>query len=461
MARVVQTKVKVQLQPSIVWLSNSANVGTGYGNQTKLFTPHLKKQGYPIAVAPCYGAEGFIHVDEHGIEQLPRLTESDPLMNNVMPSHMNHVGADVAITFLDAWALNPNVYGKLNWCAWAPIDSTPMKPWNKDVLPYARWIWAMSKHGLGEMEKAGFGDKTRYVPLATDTEVFKPIDREEARQRLGKKWQRDLTGKFLVMMNSANKGTPSRKGFYEALSAFTEFSRDAEDALLYIHTDILGLHSGEEIATIVELVGCDPKRLIFPPQYDYQYSLLTENYLNYVYNAADVFLSTSYGEGFGIPIIEAQAAGCPVIVTDCTAMTELCLSGWLIEKGTDVMTSPGSLQRVPDVAETAFLLFEALTFAKQPALETHRNEQRALAREKALTYDYRTVFDTFMKPALDRIEEDLARDKAIVARRAELRSKYAIRREGDAQRVDPDADAQPVREHDQVLGLVGSDAARA
>lgn len=54
------------------------------------------------------------------------------------------------------------------------------------------------------------------------------------------------------------------------------------------------------------------------------------------------------GEGFGIPIIEAQAAGCPVIVTDCTAMTELCLSGWLIEKGTDFMHFPGAMQRRPE-----------------------------------------------------------------------------------------------------------------
>lgn len=442
------------MQPNIVWLSNSSNAPTGYGNQTKLFTPHLKKQGYPIAVAAMFGAEGFIHVDEHGIEQLPRLTNRDALMNNVIGAHMNHVQANVVISFLDAWALNPNVYGKLNWCAWAPVDSTPMKVWNEDTLPAARWIWAMSRHGEREMERAGFGGKTRYVPLATDTEVFKPIDREEARRRLGEKWKRDLTGKFLVVMNSANKGSPSRKGFYEALAAFAKFSNENPYALLYIHTDMLGLDGGEEIATIVKLVGCDPMKLLFPPQYDYQMALLTDNYLNYMYNAADVFLSTAYGEGFGIPIIEAQAAGCPVIVTDCTAMTELCLSGWLIEKGTDYMSSPGSLQRIPDVDETARNLYRSFR-------DRDVEFRRSVARGASLAYDYRTVFDTYMKPALDAIAEDLARDEAIKTHRAELRSKYAVRRESDAQRVDSDADAQPTGKHDPMLGQPRPDAARA
>jgi len=439
---------------NIVWHSNHAQTPTGYGNQTKLFLPYLKQQGYGMAAADNYGAEGYIHVDEHGIEHLPRLTDSDKLMSNIIGMHMQHTKADIVLTFFDAFAVNTNVYGKLPWCAWAPVDSTPMTYANKDALQFARWIWAMSKHGLGEMEKAGFGAKTMYVPLATDTDAFKPMDRAEARQKLGKVWNRDLTDKFIIVMNAANKGGwgPSRKGFYEALKAFTEFSRDVEDALLYIHTDILGVFGGEEIAAIVELVGCDAKKLMFPNQYDYQMGLLHNKYLNAMYNAADVFLSTSYGEGFGIPIIEAQAAGCPVIVTDCTAMTELCLSGWLIEKGTDFMHFPGAMQRRPDVGETVTLLSAAYMQAMKPELQPVCDVYRYIARLKALAYDYRTVFDTYMKPALDRIQEDLAQDKAVAVRRAELRSKYAVHRESNAQRVDPDADAQPVGEHDPVSG---------
>ena len=46
---------------------------------------------------------------------------------------------------------------------------------------------------------------------------------------------------------------------------------------------------------------------------------------------ADVLLCTSRGEGFGIPVIEAQACGTRVIVSDWTAQPELCGDGWLVQ----------------------------------------------------------------------------------------------------------------------------------
>jgi len=37
------------------------------------------------------------------------------------------------------------------------------------------------------------------------------------------------------------------------------------------------------------------------------------------------------GEGFGLPVIEAQACGCPVITQACSAMTELTANGIALE----------------------------------------------------------------------------------------------------------------------------------
>jgi glycosyltransferase involved in cell wall biosynthesis len=99
---------------------------------------------------------------------------------------MSYTGADLLITLVDPWVLDANVYGKLPWAAWAPIDSAPMLPANKDALAHASWILAMSRFGQDQIEAAGLGHKCFYVPHGVDTELFKPGNREEARQNIGK-----------------------------------------------------------------------------------------------------------------------------------------------------------------------------------------------------------------------------------------------------------------------------------
>ena len=48
-----------------------------------------------------------------------------------------------------------------------------------------------------------------------------------------------------------------------------------------------------------------------------------------LYNMFDVFVSLSGGEGFGIPLIEAQACGVPVVYTNYSGQAEICTEGGL------------------------------------------------------------------------------------------------------------------------------------
>ena len=52
----------------------------------------------------------------------------------------------------------------------------------------------------------------------------------------------------------------------------------------------------------------------------------------HIYRAADVLLATSVGEGFGVPILEAQACGTPVIIGNWTAMEDLLFDGISLSK---------------------------------------------------------------------------------------------------------------------------------
>jgi glycosyltransferase involved in cell wall biosynthesis len=48
----------------------------------------------------------------------------------------------------------------------------------------------------------------------------------------------------------------------------------------------------------------------------------------HLYNSLDVLMNASSGEGFGVPIIEAQACGVPVLTHNATSMTELTFYGY-------------------------------------------------------------------------------------------------------------------------------------
>jgi len=432
----------------LLWMSNASHVPSGYGNQTNVFTPYLKKQGHEVVAAPFCGFEGSAVTDEHGILNLPRF--ADHYRNDCIQGDMAFTQADLLITLIDTWVLNPQQYGPLPWVAWAPLDCEPMLPANRRVLPYARWIWAMSKWGKYQLNQVGLGAQTTYVPHGINTDVFRPVDRTVARQKLSRAWGRDVTNAYVVVMNSANKGSPSRKGFDEALQAFKMLTKVRDDAVLYMHCEREGTWSGENLPLLIAMNQIDPNKVIFADQYRYNMGLLSEQYLNDVYNAADIFLHASRGEGFGIPLVEAQAAGCPVIAPRSSAMTELTHDELQVGIRTHIMHTSGARLAVVDTEALGRKLIE-ISQADAAAL-------RADALWRGQQYDYRLVYQKYMGPALDRIRDEIAATRRKADADAEKRASYASPAPVAVQGNDRDADLQPVERDSVVSGEPATDA---
>jgi len=304
----------------LMWWSNAPWVPSGYGVQTKLFVPRLVAAGHEVAICANAGLQGGTTL-WNGVRVFPGW---GAVGNEVIGHHSRSWEAEITISLFDAWVVQPQKFAMtgMRWVPWFPVDSEPVQPSVLRAVRNASQSIVFSKFGERICLEAGL--TPFYVPHGVDTAIFRPGDRRAAREQLG-----CPPDSFVLGMVAANRGTPSRKSIPQVLEAFARFSARRKDAILYLHTS-----TGDEpwaegvaipLAPLIQHFGLSGRVIVAE-----SYSLLMgcpDAYMANLYNCLDGLVAPSMGEGFGVPILEAQACGCPVLVGDWTSMSELCFAG--------------------------------------------------------------------------------------------------------------------------------------
>lgn len=390
------------LKGIISWFSNSPYAATGYGVQSAQVLNRAIRDGLDVAVLSNYGREGVngFWESEHGA--VPEYARgAEPYSQDVTPlNHRDHVAKveavkgklpNLLVTLYDVWILRGDQYKDLNIASWIPIDHSPVPPmvldWAKkpNVTPIAMSKW-------GQAELARFGVESEYVPHAVEP-VFTPtydIDGVPVREYMGLS-----DNNFVVGMNFANKasGAIHRKAVAEGFLAFALFAKDKPDAVLYLHTDMFGSYGGWKLVDILTACGLNQSQVVFCDQVQYRQSY-PQKALAALYTACDVLLATSYGEGFGVATIEAQACGTPVIVSDICASSELVGDGWLVECQPLWDEAQKSWFSVPNVPQ--------MVSALQAAYERPRGRSEK-ALEFAKGFNAEHVWQEFWQPVLKKL----------------------------------------------------------
>jgi glycosyltransferase involved in cell wall biosynthesis len=380
----------------ILWHSNAPFSATGYGVQTAHFAPRIRDLGHDVAISSFYGVEGSM-LEWNGMKLYP--TDHTRFGKAMLPYYVNdHANGEVdprevlVLTLMDVWALTDPKLEALRMASWVPVDHAPTPPRVREFFDITGSTpIAMSRFGEQALRDSGMDPL--YVPHGVDTNIFKPVqDRAAAREALGVP-----EGAFVVGMVANNKGSaPPRKAFPQVFQAFTEFHRAHPEAILYLHTDVFGFDQGVNLMALAKICGVPQDAMACTDQFKYLMGVPAEQMAS-IYSMFDVLASPSYGEGFGVPIVEAQACGVPVITTDWTAMSELTCAGWKVDGDTYYDPPHGAFYKIPMIGE----IYEALEAAYDA-----RDDQvlRARGVEFAQGYDVDHVMSEFWVPVLEALD---------------------------------------------------------
>jgi glycosyltransferase involved in cell wall biosynthesis len=353
-------------KPKLFIWADSPTIQTGFGRVTKYLCDYLKDY-FEIAVLGIgyYGNEKydvskyFIYPvdrgDTFGIDKFERVVKDfDP---------------DLLLLFQDIFGmyhLNTKTKGFINnykHVLYFPVDGKPFSYLWKEILEhatkvitYTKWARETIQETLPEIKDVD------YLYHGIDTTAFYPLSSGNIKMlRRDFGWE----NKFVIL--NVNRFQPRKhvnqtiriasmfiKGYKQCScgniypkhlkrcdvngcgpEAVKRIVDGHKDAALYLHMNLeepmMGKLPSNYLTSFAVNNGFVPadnqKNIFFSGGQIYGEGTLTDAELNNIYNASNILLSTSYGEGFGLSTGEALATGTPVMVGRHSANFELTAEG--------------------------------------------------------------------------------------------------------------------------------------
>ena len=276
--------------------------------------------------SPCnYGVQGM-RIEAGPVTYYP---SDNAWGNRTIGTYAEHFHADHVIALCDAWVLQPDEWpDDLRVAVWAPIDHYPIPP---AVLA------ALAHEKVRPIAMARFGERLMHDcrPGAAVCAARRRPHRLQPPPRRPRRRSGPSSASppdaFLVGMVAANTAQPfadhgrrSRRRSWRSRGS-PPATRTRGCTRTPRPNPPPG--SGISLEKLTLAAGCPPDRVKFPPREPLASRRARRASSRTSTRRFDVLLNPSMGEGFGIPILEAQACGVPVIASDHSAMTELTQAG--------------------------------------------------------------------------------------------------------------------------------------
>ena len=392
--------------------SNAPWVPTGYGKQASLAARALIGLGHQVSFSTFSGLTGqpitwHVPGTDNGVMCAVYPSGTVPFGADVIVANAMFSKADLIISIMDTYMLAPAV-SDLKKCGipYVPLAISDSKAVNggpstmdqyvikaSGALPAAVCRW--TQECLGEVKDIyPEGWEVPFLPHMVDTDVYKP---PRSRMKLRKEHQ--IEKNFVIGIMGANKD-PMRKGYAEQFEAFGVFSERHPEARLAVFSvfDAPGGLRLDEIAGDMGIIS----KVMFMPSYEQVAGLIPEEACAEWFSTLDLLSAASYGEGFCVPLLEAQACGTPVAASNWSAQAELVVkTGWPIEGERYWQAAHRGWWLRPRVSS----ILEAWEAAYQEKGTPAWNERSKAAVQLAKGYSVPVVRDQYWAPFLKEMEK--------------------------------------------------------
>jgi len=303
-------------KPRLLWAGDSPTAPTGFARVTENVLARLRpdwavgviginysgdphKLPYPIYPASLGG-------DMYGLGRFEEIVAG--------------VSPDVVLILNDPWIVAGFMQFKTDvpLVAYMPVDAPNQPLEAMAVLNKLTKAVFYTQFGLDEARKAGYTGPAEIVPHGVDAQMYRPLERGEALAALGldEKLPDDV---FIVGNVNRNQ---QRKRLDLTMMLFARWVEQHEipaNVRLLLHCARRDI--GWDLVSLARYLGIK-ERLIFSNPAETSMSGLPEDVMPYVYNAIDVQVSTTMGEGWGLTTHEGMACGVPQLVPDWAALGE-------------------------------------------------------------------------------------------------------------------------------------------
>lgn len=203
------------------------------------------------------------------------------------------------------------------WIAYYPVDSRLKENWVETILK-ADYPVAYTQYGKDQMTYwKKEAENVEIIPHGVDIKTFFPISKEE-RQHFRKNYFEGLKDTtFLVTNISRNQ---PRKDIMRTLLIFRDFNKRYPDSRLCMH--MKNTDAGGTVEEMAEEIGL-PRDMFYLPENFNENSGVSLEVLNKIYNASDVLLTTTLGEGWGFINTESMAVKRPIVAPANTSIPEI------------------------------------------------------------------------------------------------------------------------------------------